>query len=255
MRSGPARSRWPAMSAAHPGCLAMPSTAGSLPDHPQRRRLLRSPAGVASESQAMPSRRHGGRWSECRGPPRLQWPAPPRHLRSRDGRARPAPRLAAVDAILQTRSEPASGASGFDRIVGVMSASESYDTVPSNCGRGATMGPPACPLQSPPVPFRWRRRSGLQGLSANRGDWRRQKVFLIRKRSQVRVLDRPLAGIQEFAAFAQFSRIWLLEGRHGRGVRGATMGPRAVTCEAEKRSLVRASVRWAGAPGTPSAAC
>ena len=204
MRSGPAKSRWPAMSAAHPGSLAMPSTAGSLPDHPQRRRLLRSPAGVASESQAMPSRRHGGRWSECRGPARLQWPAPPRHLRSRDGRARRAPRLAAVDAILQARSEPASGASGFDRIVGVMSASESYDTVPSNCGRGATMGPPACPLQSPPVPFRWRRRGSLQGLSANRGDWRRQKVFLIRKRSQVRVLDRPLAGFQEFAAFTIF---------------------------------------------------
>ena len=41
---------------------------------------------------------------------------------------------------------------------------------------------------------------------------------LIRKRSQVRVLDRPLAGIQKIAAFTQFSRIWLLEDRHGRGV-------------------------------------
>ena len=112
----------------------------------------------------------------------------------------------------------ASGASGSDRIVGMMSASGSYDNLPSKRGRGATMGPPACSGQSPPVPFRRRLRSGLQGLSSNWDDWRGQKVFLIRKRSQVRVLDRPLAGIQEFPAFAQFSRIWLLEDRHGRGV-------------------------------------
>jgi hypothetical protein len=69
-----------------------------------------------------------------------------------------------------------------------MTATGSYDTAPSNGGRGATTGPPGCPVQSPPVPFRWRRRGGLQGLSASWGDWRGQKVFLIRKRSQVRVL-------------------------------------------------------------------
>ena len=51
-----------------------------------------------------------------------------------------APRLAAVDAIMQAR-RPASGASGLDRIVGMMSASGPYDTLPSNRGRGATMGP------------------------------------------------------------------------------------------------------------------
>ena len=160
-----------------------------------------------------------------------------------------------LDAIMQASQRPAAGASGPDRIVAMMTATGSYDTLPSNRGRGATMGPPACSDQSSPVVSRSGSIPVLQGLTASWDDWRGQKVFLIRKRSQVRVLDRPLAGIQEFAAFAQFSRIWLLEGRHGRGVRGVTMGPRAVTCEAEKRSLVRASVRWAGAPGTPSAAC
>ena len=123
---------------------------------------------------------------------------------------------------------PASGASGPDRIVGMMTATGSYDTMPSNGGRGATTGPPGCPVQSPPVVFRRRRRGGLQGLFASWGDWRGQKVFLIRKRSLVRVQDRPSAGIQKFAAFVQFSRIWLLEGRHGRGVpwghNGATGG-------------------------------
>ena len=104
----------------------------------------------------------------------------------------------------------------------MMTATGSYDTLPSNGGRGATTGPPGCPVQSPPVPFRWRRRVGLQGLSASWGDWRRQKVFLIRKRSQVRVLDRPLAGIQEFAAFTQFSGIWLAGGS---AWSGCSMGP------------------------------
>jgi len=47
-------------------------------------------------------------------------------------------------------------------------------------------------------------------------------LSLVRKTSQVRVLDRPSAGIQEFAASAQFSGIWLLEDRHGLG---APMGP------------------------------
>jgi hypothetical protein len=139
-----------------------------------------------------------------------------------------APRLVTLDAINAGALRTASGASGLDRIVGMMTATRPHDTMPSNGGRGATMGPPGCPLQSPPVPFRRRRRIGLQGLFASWGDWRGQKSFLIRKRSQVRVLDRPLAGIQEFAAFTQFSRIWLAEDRHGRGVpwghNGATGG-------------------------------
>ena len=180
-------------------------------------------------------------------------PATPRHLRPYDRRARRAEaRQPGRDPAGAQR--PASGASGLDRIVGMMTATGSYDTMPSNGGRGATTGPPGCPVQSSPVPFRWRRRSGLQGLSASWGDWRGQKVFLIRKRSQVRVLDRPLAGIQKFAAFAQFSRsgCWRV-GTVG-VFHGATMGPRAVTCEAKKRSLVRAAVRWLRARGTPSAA-
>ena len=150
------------------------------------------------------------------------------HLRPRDGRARPRTEARRGRRDHAGAQRPASGASGLDRIVGMMSASGSYDALPSNRGRGATMGPPACSDQSSPVVFRRRRCSGLQGLSASWDDWRGQKVFLIRKRSQVRVLDRPLAGIQEFAAFAQFSRIWLLEDRHGRGVpwghNGATGG-------------------------------
>jgi hypothetical protein len=114
-----------------------------------------------------------------------------------------APSLAAVDAIPAGAQRPASAASGLDRIVGVMSASGSYDALPSNCGHGATMGPPGCPLQSPPVPFRRRRSCGLQGLFASWGDWRGQKVFLIRKRSQVRVLDRPSWNPLQTPAFCR----------------------------------------------------
>ena len=70
----------------------------------------------------------------------------------------------------------------------------------------------------------------------------RPRASLIRKRSQVRVLDRPLAGIQEFAAFEQFSRIWLLEDRHVGVFRGATMGPPAVTGERQSARGFRAAV-------------
>ena len=185
---------------------------------------------------------------------------PRRHVSSRDGRARPRTEVAAVDAILQARSEPASDASGFDRIVGVMFAPRSYDALPSNRGRGATMGPPACPLQSPPVPFRRRRRVGLQGLIASWGDWRGQKVFLIRKRSQVRVLDRPLAGIHEFAAFGQLTGIWVA---CRLGEFGCSMGPHGAISNhrrAGKRSwlhLALGSVRTRRAPSrhVPSKGC
>ena len=149
---------------------------------------------------------------------------------SRDGRARPRTEARRGRRDHAGAQRAASGASGLDRIVGVMSASRSYDALPLNCGRGATMGPPACSAQSSPVVFRPRCCTRLQGLSSSWDDWRGQKVFLIRKRSQVRVLDRPSTGIQDFPAYAKFSRIWLLEGRHGRGVpwghNGATGGYR-----------------------------
>ena len=87
-----------------------------------------------------------------------------------------APRLAAVDAIMQGAQRPASGASGSDRIVGVMSASGSYDAVPSNCGRGATTGPPGCspPVLSSPLPQPPSRRFAgikceLGGLEGTKG--------------------------------------------------------------------------------------
>ena len=72
---------------------------------------------------------------------------------------------------------PASRASGLDRIVGVVSAIGRYDTFPAIRDRGATTGPPGCAVQSPPVPFRWRRRGGFQGLFASWAGWRRQKSF------------------------------------------------------------------------------
>ena len=150
---------------------------------------------------------------------------PRRHVSPRAGRARPRTEVAAVDAILQARSGPASDASGFDRIVGVMFAPRSYDALPSKRGRGATMGPSGCSDPSPPVAFRRRRCHGLQGLTASWDDWRRQKVVLIRKRSQVRVLDRPSTGIQEFPAFAQLPGIWLRVGPCGWGVPRGHMGP------------------------------
>jgi hypothetical protein len=53
-------------------------------------------------------------------------------------------------------------------------------------------------------------------------------LSLIRKRSQVRVLDRPSAGIQEIAAFAQFSGIWLCVDRRGLGAPRGHMGPSAL---------------------------
>jgi hypothetical protein len=114
--------------------------------------------------------------------------------RSRDGGARPRTEARGGRRDHAGAQRPASGASGFDRIVGVMSASGSYDTVPSNWGRGATVGPPACSGQSSPVVFRAHHCRGLQGLIASWHDWRRLAASLIRKRSQVRVLDRPLPG-------------------------------------------------------------
>ena len=117
-----------------------------------------------------------------------------------------APRPAAVDAIPAGAQRPASGASGSDRIVGTMSASGSYVGLSSDFGRGATMGPPACSAQSSPVVFRSCCRTRLQGLSASWDDWRGQKVFLIRKRSQVRVLDRPLVISLQTATFLAADR-------------------------------------------------
>jgi hypothetical protein len=117
--------------------------------------------------------------------------------------------------------------SGRDRIVGVMSASGSHDSLPSNCGCGATMGPSGCSAQSSPVVFRARCCACLLGLRSSWDDWRGQRVFLIRKRSLVRVLDRPLAGIQEFAAFAQCSGFRAASGSDGLGAPRGHMGPPA----------------------------
>jgi len=58
-RSAPAKSRWPAMSAALHGSPARPSSAGSLPKHHQRRRLLASRAELEVGRQATLLRRHG----------------------------------------------------------------------------------------------------------------------------------------------------------------------------------------------------
>ena len=125
------------------------------------------------------------------------WPTPETQGHGMDEPGQAA-MLTAVDAILAGSQRPASGASGRDRIVGVMSGSGSQDSLPPNCGRGATMGPPVCSGQSSPVVFCGRCCHGLQGLSSSWDDWRGQKVFLIRKRSQVRVLDRPLRDLQAF---------------------------------------------------------
>jgi hypothetical protein len=125
-------------------------------------------------------------------------------------------------------------ASERDRIVGTMFASRSHDTMPSNCGRGATMGPRACSRQSPPVAFRAHHCRALQGLIASWHDWRRHAASLIRKRSQVRVLDRPLAGIQKFAAVTQLSGFRLCDDRGSLGAPWGHMGPPADTRKAKR---------------------
>jgi hypothetical protein len=159
-----------------------------------------APPAPRAKGKRCPSRRHGKRWAE--GPRQLgHSPGLTLDTYARDGRARPRTEARGGRRDHAGAQRPASRASGLDRIVGTMSAIGRYDTLPANRDRGATMGPPACTRQSPPVPFRRLRRGGLQGLSASWGDWRGQKAFLIRKRSQVRVLDRSSAGIQEFAAF------------------------------------------------------
>ena len=213
--------------------------------------LLGSIPETACEAEHIATPARGALGALCRAAARSQCAADRGHLRSRGRRARPRTEARGGRRDPAGAQRAACGASGVDRIVGVMSASGSYDTLPSNCGRGATMGPSGCSAQSSPVVFRARCCACLQGLSSSWDDWRRQKVFLIRKRSQVRVLDRPLAGIQEFAAFTQFSGIWLLEDRCGLGAPRGHMGPPAVTCDAKKRSWVRAAK--ASAPDSQNA--
>jgi hypothetical protein len=131
--------------------------------------------------------------------PADSWPTPERHGNVIDepDERRGSPRLTRSCTRVAARHP----VSGRDRIVGAMTVSGSHDALPSNRGRGATMGPPACSDQSPPVAFRRRCLIVLQGLSSNWDDWRGQKVFLIRKRSQVRVLDRPLGGLHVWPRF------------------------------------------------------
>ena len=106
--SGPASFPLLATLATRLGSLAMPSAVGLPRGRPRRHRPLRRPAGVAVERQAVPSSRHGRRWGECRGPARSQRGAPPRtpptgHVMDELDHA---PRLAAVDAIMEARSGP-----------------------------------------------------------------------------------------------------------------------------------------------------
>ena len=182
------RLHWPL-----PGSAAMPSTPGLPLDHPRRHRPPRSPAAIGGEGPAMPSRRHGTRWAECRAPPRSEY-ALDTYDHVMDEPAEAAMH-AAVDAIMRASQRPASRASGLDRIVGIMSASGSYDTMPSNGGRGATTGPRGCPvppvLSSPLPPAPMPRFAGiiceLGGLEGTKGIPDKEEV-------QVRVLDRPLSG-------------------------------------------------------------
>jgi hypothetical protein len=149
----------------------------------------------------------------------------------------------------------ACGASGSDRIFAMMSVSRSHDSLPSSCGRGATMGPPACSAQSSPVVFRSCCCTRLQGLSASWDDWRGQKVFLIRKRSQVRVLDRPSAGNQEFAVSAQCSRFRAVSGSDGLGPSWGHTGPPAVYLRRKSARGFAPRARRCRTPRTLSAAC
>jgi hypothetical protein len=165
----------------------MPWAAGFPQDHLRRHRF---PAG---ERQAMPSRRHGKRWAEC---PRQLDHSPGLTL---DTCGRGWPSLIAHRGLRGRRDHagarrPASGASGPNRIVGTMTAGGAHGTMRANGAWGATMWPPACSAQSSPVLFRARCCTCLQGLSSSWHDWRRHAASLIRKRSQVRVLDRPLSG-------------------------------------------------------------
>ena len=104
-------------------------------------------------------------------------PADPGDLRARDRRARPRAEARRGRRDHAGAQRPASGASGPDRIVGVMSASGSYDTMSSNGGRGATTGPPACPFQSPPVPFRCAPSRGFAGIKSRVGTTGGDKSF------------------------------------------------------------------------------
>jgi hypothetical protein len=175
---------------------------------------------------------------------------PPQHVRSREPDQPHAGRRDHAGA-----QRAVSRASGLDRIVGVMSATGSYDTLPSHRCRGATVGPPACSAQSSSVVFRARCRICLQGLSSSWDDWRRHAASLIRKRSQVRVLDRPSAGIQEFAAFAQCSGFGTA-GRSGDlGRSWGHMGPPAITGGRESAPGFAPPARRRRTPRTPSGAC
>ena len=73
----------------------------------------------------------------------------------------------------------------------------------------------------------------LSPVVAGRDRLFRPWASLIRKRSQVRVLDRPLAGIQEIAAFAQLSGFRLLKHRRSFGTPGGHNGATSVACEAK----------------------
>jgi hypothetical protein len=84
-------------------------------------------------------------------------------------------------------------ASGLDRIVALMSAIRPIGTRDLEHGDGATSGPPTCRARLHQVVLLPRPQPGLQLFSTagcDGHDCQRLRASLIRKRSQVRVLDR-----------------------------------------------------------------
>jgi len=136
------------MSAARPGSLAMPSTAGLPRDHQRRHRFLRSPAGVAAKGKRC---RRGGMASAGLNVARQlghgSWPTLETYGQV-DGRVQRGAKARRGGRHHAGAQRPASRASGLDRIVGMMSASGPHETLPSNWGRGATMGPSGCSAQA-----------------------------------------------------------------------------------------------------------
>jgi hypothetical protein len=102
--SGPASCRWPAMSAARPGSLVMPSTAG-LPSAHRRRRFPLRPAGVPVRGQARRLRQRGGPWAECRRQLAHGLLADPGAIRQRDRRARRSVSTKGADALAPRNQE------------------------------------------------------------------------------------------------------------------------------------------------------
>jgi hypothetical protein len=151
----------------------------------------------------------------------------------------------------------ASGASGLDRIVGVMSASGPYDTLPLNRRRGATMGPPACTRQSSPVPFRRRRWEPFAGIICELGGLEGTKGIPDKEEGPG---SSPGSPIRRNPGIRCICTMFWISGCEWIRWSGCSKVPYwatswfLVACDAKKRSLVRVAVRSARALRTPSAA-